>query len=728
MKRTALLLLIAAAALPAAAGARPPSHAEAQRALATAKALEKGRGVRTGRELTPALNRLFASLPRLSGDDRREAEAILARPNDSQPDPAGTHKWTAPPADQKVKCGTHFCIHYVITTADAPDLTDTSPPDGIPDYVAEMLRVFEQEVYPCENGTAPTGCATGPGLGWRDPASDFGTDGGDEVDIYIENIGADGIFGYVALDPGQAQDPSVPHFGYMVMDNDYSQAEFHYADPLVPLSVTAAHEYNHVLQNAYDYLEDPWMFEATATYMEDKVYPAINDYLTYVNAWVATTRQALTAFPASGPESFKPYGSAVWDHWLDHRFGPGVIRGAWEQSIGAGDFAPGAFNAAISSAGGNGFSDEFDRFAATVAEWQAPGAGFPDRYPDVPREAQLPAGSETQPFALAHTTFALFDVPIPAGASTIRLTGKLPFGTNGAIALVGRTGPDPTAGTVTTNVTAMPSGGSNVVSLDNPGQFGRITAVIVNADPSRSGFDPVAGDWIFTKDVPDASVAVAAPGMPIPVTGAANSLTDHSAVVTGTVDPHLLDTTWSVEYGLTTAYGSTTAPQPAVPGSTVGGAPVSVPVDGLKPNTTYHYRLNATNSAGATQGADMTFTTAPDVTKPIVSFVVKRQKIKTLRSRGLFYLGRCNERCLGSAQLVVTRSVARKLGTSTVLGKGKIALDPKPQSVTLRVGMTSRTKKKLKRVKKNFKATLKIRVADEAGNLVTLSRRVTLTR
>jgi hypothetical protein len=727
MRRTALLILIAVAALPAVADARPPSHAEAQRALARAQALDKGRGVRTGRELTPALNRLFASLPRLSGDDRRQAEALLARPNDSQSDPSGTHKWTAPPAEQAVECDTHFCVHYVTNAADpdAPDLTDTTPVNGHPDYVDEMLAVFEDEVYPCENGTAPSGCPTGPGLGWRDPASDQGTDGGDEIDIYLEDIGAEKIFGYVALDPGQTQDPSVPHFGYMVLDNDFSQAEFGYADPLVPLSVTAAHEYNHVLQNAYDYLEDPWMFEATAVYMEDKVYPAINDYLNYVTSWVANTRQAITAFPDS---NLKPYGSAVWNHWLDHRFGPNAVRGAWEQSIGAGDFAPGAYNAAITGAGGAGFSDEFDHFAATVAEWQAPGAGFPDRYPDVPREAQLPAGSETQPFALAHTTFALFDVPIPAGASTIRLTGKLPAGTNGAIALVGRTGPDPTAGAVTANVATMPTGGTNVVSLDNPAQFGRITAVIANADPSRSGFDPVAADWIFTKDAPDASVALAAPGSPVPVTGGVNSVTDHSAVATGTVDPRLLDTTWSVEFGPTSAYGSTTPTQPAVPGSTVGGAPVSVPIDGLKPNTTYHYRLNATNSAGTTQGADMTFTTARDVTKPIVSFVVKRQKIKTLRSRGLFYLGRCNERCLGSARLVVTRAVARKLSTSTVLGKGRITLDPKPQSVTLRVGMTSKTKKKLKRVKKNFKATLKIRVADEAGNLVTLSRRVTLTR
>jgi hypothetical protein len=193
----------------------------------------------------------------------------------------------------------------------------------------------------------------------------------------------------------------------------------------------------------------------------------------------------------------------------------------------------------------------------------------------------------------------------------------------------------------------MPSGGLPTwVSLDNPAQFGRITAVIVNADPSRSGFDPVAADWIFTKDAPDASVALAAPGSPVPVTGGVNSVTDHSAVAT-----ERSTRTCSTPRGRSSSADDRVrlddSDAAGGAGVTVGGAPVSVPIDGLKPNTTYHYRLNATNSAGTTQGADMTFTTARDVTKPIVSFVVKRQKIRTLRSRGLFYLGRCNERCLG---------------------------------------------------------------------------------
>src|SRR3954452_462259 len=201
--------------------------------------------------------------------------------------------------------------------------------------------------------------------------------------------------------------------------------------------------------------------------MEDKVYPSVDDYVNYVNAWVANTKTPLTAFPDT---NLKPYGSAVSNHWLDHRFGPAAIRAAWEQSPSAGDFAPGAYSAAISAAGGTGFNDEFDRFAATVAEWDTPGAGFPDRYPDVPRDGALPAGMQTVPFGLPHTTFAFFNVPIPA-ATTIRLTGTLPLGTSGAIALVGRTGADAAAGTVTTNLTHMPNGGTDVVSLDNPSRF-----------------------------------------------------------------------------------------------------------------------------------------------------------------------------------------------------------------------------------------------------------------
>lgn len=717
--RIAAVALVAAIALPAPLAQAKPTRAQAKAALVKVQQLRAGHGVRTGHELTRALRELFESLPALSGGDRTAAESILARPDDSQKDPDDTHKWTPPiEAPGSPNCGTHFCVHWTMAGGDASDAT----------HAQEMLDIFENEVYPCENGTAAASCAGSPGLGWRDPASD-GTLGGDaKVDIYIEDLFAnEHVFGYVALDPGQSTDPAVPHYAYMVMDKDYTRygGDHSTASGVAAEQVTAAHEYNHILQNAYDYLEDSWMFEATSVYMEEKVYPANNDYLNYVAAWVANPKQPLTAFPST---NLKAYGSAVWNHWLDHRFGAASVRGAWEQSVAAANFAPGAYGVVIGASGGGGFSDEFNRFAATVAEWQAPGSGFPDRYPDVPRDALLATGTQTLPFALPHTTFAFFDVPIPPSSPpTIRLTGTLPSGTAGAIALVGRTGGDPTAGAVTTNLTPMPAGGTAVVSLDNPAQFGRITAIVVNSDPSRAGFDPAADDYVFTRDANDVVVSMAEPGPPIPITGAASQITDHTALANASVDPHLIDTTWSIEYGQTAGYGASTAPQ-TVPAATVGAASVAAPLTDLKANATYHYRVVASNSAGIAAGADMTFKTARDVTKPVVSIKVKRQRIKTVRSRGLSYLARCSERCTGTAQLVLSRSIARRLGLTTVLGKTRVVLEPHAKSSGLRVRLTRRAKKKLAAITRNFPATLRFRVADESRNVTSLKRRVTLLR
>jgi Family of unknown function (DUF6055) len=723
MRRFLALLTIGAAVFAAPAAAAPkdravPSPGQAKHALEKVKQLQKGEGVQTGRELTPALAELYAALPSLSGADRQQAESILARPDDSQKDPEDTHKWSGSEALLSPRCTVHFCVHYT---------TNSGPDNSTGSYAQQMANLFETEVYPCENGTAPTACGGKPGLGWRDAASDgtLGRDG--RVDIYVEDLyTSERVFGYVAVDPGQPQDPAVPHSAYMVMDKDYTRyGDGTAASGLAAERVTAAHEYNHVLQNAYDYLEDSWMFEATAVYMEDKVYPDNNDYLHYVDAWTANAKQPLTTFSKT---NLKAYGSAVWNHWLDHRFGAAAIRNAWEQSVAAADFAPGAYSSAIAALGGGGLSDEFDRFAAAVAEWDAPGSGFPDRYPDVPRDALLPAGSQTVPFALPHTTFALFDVPIPAGAPrVIRLTGTLPSGTAGAIALVGRTGADPAAGVVTTNLTPMPAGGTAAVSLDSPAMYGRITAVVVNSDPSRSGFDPAADDYIFTKDATGVVAALAEPGPPVPTTGSATQIRDHAASINGTVDPHLNDTTWSIQYGRTSGYGSSTAPK-SLPAATVGAAPVAAPLRDLKANTTYHYRVIASNSAGVTAGDDMTFRTARDVTKPKVTVKVKRQRITRVRTRGLIYLGRCSERCRGTAEVVVRRSAARRLNLPLSLGKARLVLEPRAKSSTLRVRLGRRAKNRLRSISRGFAVTLRVRVADDSRNRTTVKRRLTLLR
>ncbi len=101
----------------------------------------------------------------------------------------------------------------------------------------------------------------------------------------------------------------------------------------------------------------------------------------------------------------------------------------------------------------------------------------------------------------------------------------------------------------------------------------------------------------------------AAATAPAAITGPVDTVGATTATITGTVNPNGSATTWSFEYGKTTSYGTSTAATSA--GSGTSNTGVSANLSGLTPNTTYHYRLDATNGGGTTDGLDGIFTTAP---------------------------------------------------------------------------------------------------------------------
>jgi hypothetical protein len=102
--------------------------------------------------------------------------------------------------------------------------------------------------------------------------------------------------------------------------------------------------------------------------------------------------------------------------------------------------------------------------------------------------------------------------------------------------------------------------------------------------------------------------AAAASSPPTATTGAASNTGESSATVNGTVNPNGQSTTYYFKYGTTTSYGLQTSPAGA--GSGTGSVAVHQGLDGLTPNTTYHYELVATSSAGTSTGADQTLTTS----------------------------------------------------------------------------------------------------------------------
>ncbi len=171
-------------------------------------------------------------------------------------------------------------------------------------------------------------------MGFRAPLKDLASpfNGGDDrLDIYVEHLGT-GYYGWCTSD-----DPHL--FGaypyrdvsaYCKVDNDY--AGFSGA-PLDNLRVTAAHEFFHAIQYAYDFAEDSWFMEGTATWVEDEVYDAINDNYQYL-------RDSAMADPRSPIDEgmgYRPYGSFLYWRYLAESIseGPGLIRRIWERADGS---------------------------------------------------------------------------------------------------------------------------------------------------------------------------------------------------------------------------------------------------------------------------------------------------------------------------------------------------------------------------------------------------------
>ncbi|WDT74630.1 MAG: fibronectin type III domain-containing protein [Candidatus Manganitrophus sp.] len=128
---------------------------------------------------------------------------------------------------------------------------------------------------------------------------------------------------------------------------------------------------------------------------------------------------------------------------------------------------------------------------------------------------------------------------------------------------------------------------------------------------SKDAADNIAtsGDRIFTTPAPPDTTPPTFSGI------AAGNLTGNSATISWTTN-ELADT--QVQYGTTTAYGSTTTLNSVLSTSHSQG------LTGLSASTTYHYRVLSKDAAGnlATSG-DNTFTTSapPDTTPPTLSAI-----------------------------------------------------------------------------------------------------------
>lgn len=352
-----------------------------------------GTVARSGRrDATMILRDLALRLGQLSPSQQKLAHGILARPADPFDSTTNPDGWTDGEDPSSPDCGTDVCVHWAAPGSDAPAATDTTPANGIPDWVDTTLATVES-VWSSEVVD----------MGYRAPLSDAtSTDHGPngKLDVYISNLGAQQLYGYCASD-----DPKVATLGqpgvtwdvsaYCVVDNNYTEPIFGNHTPLENLQVTLAHEFFHAVQFAYDYGEDRWLMEGTATWMEDQVYTAINDNRQYLQnsplkyPWIPLDHSNRCCFQ---------YGSWIWFRYLSESMNPAVIQQIWNRAASAGgpdDYSTQAVSNML-KAHGTTFRRKFGDFAVwnrIPAKRYSEGSHYP-----------IPVGSGSFSLGSSHTS------------------------------------------------------------------------------------------------------------------------------------------------------------------------------------------------------------------------------------------------------------------------------------------------------------------------------------
>ena len=288
----------------------PVSHEEAQESLAEVQELFTPMTRREAREkiasgdgkdATMALRDLSLRMGSLSKAEMAAAVDEFGRP------------WKTRTAGALHKCDANICVHWFPVATGGHAASTAEYATSVLTTLVDVSRAYHQ-------------------AGYRDPKPDGTYGGTGATDIYLDDVGATGKYGYCTIDVDRdgsatfappAGRADVPAF--CVLDNDFSKKEFptrHTSQE--DLKVTAAHEYFHAVQFSYDFLEDRWFMEATATWAEDQLYDSIDDNLQYL-------RFSQIRHPGVSLDTFNGVGGGLhYGDWIFFRYLTERVRTAKE--------------------------------------------------------------------------------------------------------------------------------------------------------------------------------------------------------------------------------------------------------------------------------------------------------------------------------------------------------------------------------------------------------------
>lgn len=279
-------------------------------------------------------------------------------------------------------------------------------------------------------------------LGYTAPPTD-GTAGGDSrFDVYLINMNA---YGYTTYDTS-------PSNVYIVIDNDFTGFPENLdtdGSRKGAQKVTVAHEFFHASQLQYttNTGANIWWMEATATWMEDVIYPTVKDYLNYVGQkyddtndngkWdsgetyygingttVAGTTGRSTSRWFDHPEysidstvGTHEYGDVIWAKYLSETYGTAIIKSIWTR-IGNGATALTAISDEL-TARGTTLSSVFGSFQSTNYRRNYTDGAY---YPIIRHETMHTSYPQSISGTIDHMSSRYYGFKADGTSSTLQLT------------------------------------------------------------------------------------------------------------------------------------------------------------------------------------------------------------------------------------------------------------------------------------------------------------------
>ncbi len=194
----------------------------------------------------------------------------------------------------------HFTLTYYTTGTDAVPATDTSPANGIPDYVEKMAGYLD--------------------VSWETEIVDMGFTAPPThpYPISFENMG---YYGYTQVVSGTAT-RIVLHNTYVGFPpNDDPDG-----DVAGAARATCAHEFKHASQRAQSGWSEGGWVELDATWMEDIVFDFVNDYYNYLPGTSGIAAPA-SSLDDGGTGS---YEDCIWQLWMSETYGEQIVIDFWD--------------------------------------------------------------------------------------------------------------------------------------------------------------------------------------------------------------------------------------------------------------------------------------------------------------------------------------------------------------------------------------------------------------